>query len=371
MSNPNTAVFPSALPTDSTLMVATNDAYTTLSNTMDNSQTTGIVVANSFAVPCIILIDSELIYVGSKVSNTYADATRGFGGTTPVGHIIGSSVYGFIEAYHHNQITSEIKAIAEELGVNLGNVIKTDQAITDGDLTGTYPHPTVSQVGGVSAATIANIGAWYTGGLPITSVRTYTVDYLDADFKVADTDVDIILATLAARAKIVGITIKHSVAWRGTGASSMTVSIGDGSGSCDQYVSAFDIYQAVGNTTFSDTALFKSTTMASSNIVARLICDTDVGDETVSISAATNASPVEFTSTAHGLVNGNTVTISGATGTWVSVNGTFVATKTGDDTFTIPIDSTLFGALAGTLIFDATFLTAGSVDISVYTLQLP
>lgn len=77
----------------------------------------------------------------------------------------------------------------------------------------------------------------------------------------------------------------------------------------------------------------------------------------VSISAATNANPVVFTSTAHGFdINGMhpSVTISGGTGNWAAVNGTFVATIVDANTFSIPVNSTAFGAVAGTLTFTTT-----------------
>jgi hypothetical protein len=75
-----------------------------------------------------------------------------------------------------------------------------------------------------------------------------------------------------------------------------------------------------------------------------------------SISAATNANPVVFTSTAHGF-NANTrpsITISGGTGNWAAVNGTFIATVTSANAFSIPVDSTTFGAVTGTLVYTTT-----------------
>ncbi len=69
----------------------------------------------------------------------------------------------------------------------------------------------------------------------------------------------------------------------------------------------------------------------------------------LSISAATNASPVEFTTaSAHGLTTGDSVILSGFTGGWTGCNGTFVATVTATNKFTIAVDSTGFGALSGT-----------------------
>ena len=70
----------------------------------------------------------------------------------------------------------------------------------------------------------------------------------------------------------------------------------------------------------------------------------------MSISAATNANPVVFTTTA-APPSGTRVVVSGATGGWTGVNGAFVATKVSATTFSIPVDSTAFGALAGTVVW--------------------
>ena len=77
----------------------------------------------------------------------------------------------------------------------------------------------------------------------------------------------------------------------------------------------------------------------------------------VSISAATNANPVVFTSTGHGfdLNSRPKVTISGGTGNWTAINGTFTATMVDANSFSIAVDSTsLGGALAGTIKFTTT-----------------
>ncbi len=78
---------------------------------------------------------------------------------------------------------------------------------------------------------------------------------------------------------------------------------------------------------------------------------------TITVSAASNASPVSFTATAHNIGDyanlGATVTpivlISGGTGNWAAVNGTWTATITTANAFTIPVDSSGFGAVTGTL----------------------
>lgn len=64
-------------------------------------------------------------------------------------------------------------------------------------------------------------------------------------------------------------------------------------------------------------------------------------------SAASNANPVSLTLVNHGLITGTSITISGGTGAWAAINGTFTPTVTSADTFTIPVNSTGLGALAG------------------------
>ena len=50
-----------------------------------------------------------------------------------------------------------------------------------------------------------------------------------------------------------------------------------------------------------------------------------------------------------------TVTISGATGTgWTGINGTFVATPINTTTFSVPVNSSGFGTLGGTVQFTST-----------------
>lgn len=75
----------------------------------------------------------------------------------------------------------------------------------------------------------------------------------------------------------------------------------------------------------------------------------------VAISAISKASTAVVTSTAHGIHASArpSVTISGATGTgWITgINGTFVATVIDADTFSVPVDSSGFDTLGGTVVF--------------------
>lgn len=76
----------------------------------------------------------------------------------------------------------------------------------------------------------------------------------------------------------------------------------------------------------------------------------------ITVSAASNANPVSFTATGHGLdfpsaaTVAPVITISGATSAWAGINGSWTATITSANAFTIAVDSTAFGALAGTLV---------------------
>lgn len=84
----------------------------------------------------------------------------------------------------------------------------------------------------------------------------------------------------------------------------------------------------------------------------------------LTVASASNANPVVFTvSGGHGLSTSAlpTVVISGGTGNWTAVNGTFTATVINTTTFSIAVNSTSLGALAGTVVADTTapLITAG------------
>lgn len=78
---------------------------------------------------------------------------------------------------------------------------------------------------------------------------------------------------------------------------------------------------------------------------------------TVAIASATNANPVVFTiSGGHGfdLSTRPKVVISGGTGNWAAANVEATATIISSTTFSIPINSSAFGAVAGSLAFGTT-----------------
>lgn len=74
---------------------------------------------------------------------------------------------------------------------------------------------------------------------------------------------------------------------------------------------------------------------------------------TITTSAFSNANPGVVTATAHGFhaASSPQVTISGGTGNWAAVNGTWRITYVDGNSFSIPVDTTSFGAVSGTLVF--------------------
>jgi hypothetical protein len=80
-------------------------------------------------------------------------------------------------------------------------------------------------------------------------------------------------------------------------------------------------------------------------------CTPKIG-ATVSVSAATNANPAVITATGHGLITGQSIGFTGATGNWVTLNiptATYAVTVLSANTFSILLDTTTFGALTGTV----------------------
>lgn len=113
MANPNTPTFPYGPPTDAILMVASDNAQTSLTADIDDT-TTSITVGDGSVIntPSLVAIDDEIIYVGAKSGNTLTPCTRGVSGTTAVAHTDNTAVLGYVFAYHHNQVAAELKAIA-------------------------------------------------------------------------------------------------------------------------------------------------------------------------------------------------------------------------------------------------------------------
>ena len=104
-------------------------------------------------------------------------------------------------------------------------------------------------------------------------------------------------------------------------------------------------------------------------ICSALSSDGSRAGRKVSISGVSKANPAVVTSTGHGFAISSrpSVTISGATGTgWTGINGTFTATVIDANTFSIPVDSTGFATLGGTVVFST---SAPRQTISEWSVQ--
>jgi hypothetical protein len=69
------------------------------------------------------------------------------------------------------------------------------------------------------------------------------------------------------------------------------------------------------------------------------------------ISAATNAKPTVLSSTNHGLASGASITILNGTGSWATINGAWKITVIDANSFSIPLDTTGFGGVTGSLVW--------------------
>lgn len=117
------ARFPAAIAGDSDLMIATDRQVTHLAATLDAASTAmsirdpAMVGANQ-----LLSIDSEIVKTLAAPSGSTVSIQRGFDGTTPAVHLAGAAVSGFIDAWHHNALVSEIEAIENALGANLSRI---------------------------------------------------------------------------------------------------------------------------------------------------------------------------------------------------------------------------------------------------------
>src|ERR1700744_748843 len=119
MANPNSAIFPGAIATDSNLPVATGSFSTALTANIASTDTTiPVTTTAGLNVPCLIRIDNEIILVGTKTSNSFTSCTRGFDSTSNVSHLDGAACSAYIFEWHFNQPAAEIKGIENFLGVN-------------------------------------------------------------------------------------------------------------------------------------------------------------------------------------------------------------------------------------------------------------
>lgn len=123
-----TPVFPGAIATDAQLKVANNLITTTLQVGAGSTDTILFVASAAGFVPnSLVSIENEIVAIASVVTSgnpqlIVAAGGRGFDGTTAAAHSAGVNVSMYIDAWHHNVLATEIKAIEGFIGPNGSNI---------------------------------------------------------------------------------------------------------------------------------------------------------------------------------------------------------------------------------------------------------
>ena len=116
---------------------------------------------------------------------------------------------------------------------------------------------------------------------PATIIERFVLSH--DDLTDADGSQTITLKALSKGTIIKGIRIKHSTAFTGGGASSCTCSVGSAAGAVNSFAAAFDIFQAVADTTAQMTSGWKANTYAADTLQATIDADVDVADLTAGV----------------------------------------------------------------------------------------
>jgi len=117
-------VYPSNIVTDASLKVAANQVATTLTTKVSSLDTLFRVSDTSrLVVDMLLTIDNEIVSVSAiDHASHIVTVVRGFDGTVPTSHNAGRLLQAFIDAWHHNSLAAEVKAIEAALGPNLSNI---------------------------------------------------------------------------------------------------------------------------------------------------------------------------------------------------------------------------------------------------------
>lgn len=120
MPSPDVSQYPASLDTTASLMRVINNYATTLTSTINSSQTIIPLVSTSgLQAPGTVSIGSEVIYYLTITGNTLTSCIRGFDGTTAAAASIGSKVEQRWVAVHHNLLASAIAGIEQLLGLTI------------------------------------------------------------------------------------------------------------------------------------------------------------------------------------------------------------------------------------------------------------
>jgi hypothetical protein len=130
----------------------------------------------------------------------------------------------------------------------------------------------------------------------------------------------------------------------------LPLNLGSGNGYEPAVTNANEIKQMILNAPFGwrwnrVAASFSATTGTQDYSVA-------LGGASQSVTGITQANPAVFT-VATAPATGSSVSITGATGNWTPINGSWLVTNLSGTTYSIPVDSTSFGSVTGTILSQA------------------
>lgn len=128
------------------------------------------------------------------------------------------------------------------------------------------------------------LSGWSQGGT-VPTWQKVTKTFEDAAFLAAASAVSIELGTLPASTVVHAIRLKHGTAFAGTGITSMTCSVGDGT-THDLFLAAVDVFAAVGNTALGIDGGASQPTIAAQTLTLRCTANTDVGDGAATVLTA-------------------------------------------------------------------------------------
>jgi hypothetical protein len=128
------AMYPAAVASNAQLTIAVDRLQTRLAAPLSPSSSSMTVTDdNSGIIPnCLLTIEDEIVQTQAGAGNQWS-IIRGRDGTVPAIHLSGATVSGFVDAWHHNALVSEVQAIQQTLGPNLSNVTTTQIAVLSTD----------------------------------------------------------------------------------------------------------------------------------------------------------------------------------------------------------------------------------------------
>jgi hypothetical protein len=117
-------VYPSNIVTDESLKIAANQVQTTLTTRVSSLDSIFRVSDTSrLVVDMLLTIDNEIVSISAIDPAAHSiTVVRGFDGTVATSHNAGRLLQAFIDAWHHNSLAAEVKAIEAALGPNLSNL---------------------------------------------------------------------------------------------------------------------------------------------------------------------------------------------------------------------------------------------------------